>query len=69
MTSRYDLRRATSHLVMFIHTWTLARFEDELSNRMRTRTEVKSRASTDPMSLISNDGRAQVSIRPTSSRH
>ena len=52
MTSWHDLvARNLASRDAPIHTWTLARFEDELSNRMRTRTEVKSRASTDPMSL------------------
>ena len=52
MTSWHDLvARNLASRDAPIHTWTLARFEDELSNRLRTRTEVKSRASTDPMSL------------------
>lgn len=52
MTSWHDLvARNLASRDAPIHTWTLARFEDELSNRLRIRTEVKSRASTDPMSL------------------
>ena len=44
MTSWHDLvARNLASRDAPIHTWTLARFEDELSNRMRTRTEVKSR--------------------------